>query len=221
MLKTIDRLLPFRQVSEQDTVNQFSLDGTGVMGIFVSVSAGNLDFQHFWADESPGAAYDRTYSFRYETKTKVRACTSGDTRANVLGLTIFNVAEYDENGEKYLYYPQKAKENSVVLSGQAVPIGTRGIYTITSNAYDNDPTGGAGTNLPQVGDLVVPSNTNDGKVYFAAASEIGPDKYYDSSVTGFVDNVTSNQAYFNEQVLGKCIGTGSKFSGYAMIELWD
>lgn len=191
-MKTVDRLLPFRQVHEQDTVNQFALDGTGVMGMFVSVSSGNFDDQHNWDfNNSPGATFDDISSFLYTTKTKVRPCTSGDSRENVLGITLFNVAETDENGEKYRYYKQKAKENRVVLSGSAVPVGTRGFYMVTSNAWSNT-TG----DLPQVGDVMIPSNSEDGKVEFLGRG----------SAT-------------ESQILGDVIGTGAKFDGYAYIRL--
>lgn len=207
------RLLPFQQKAENDVVNLFSLTDTGVMGTFVSVYTANLDDEHGWDyGNAPGASFDRIHSYRYETKLKVRPCTSGDKASQVLGLTLFNTLELDENGEKYLYDPQKAKENHVVVSGKSVPVAAKGIFTISASGYSN----GTG-NLPQVGDLVVPSNTEDGKVAFVSESEVGPSKYYDSSVTGFVDNVTDS--YFEDQVLGKVIGTGSRHGGYAMIKL--
>jgi hypothetical protein len=207
------RLLPFQQKDENDVINLYSLNKTGIMGEFVSVESANLDDEHGWNyGQTPGAEYDRAYSQRYETKLKVRPCASGDKASQVLGLTLFNTLELDENGEKYLYYPQKAKENHVVVSGRSVPVATKGVFTISASGYSN----GTG-NLPQVGDLVVPSNTEVGKVAFVAESEVGPSKYYDSTVTGFVNNVTD--AYYEDQVLGKVIGTGVRHGGYAMVKL--
>ena len=49
------------------------------------------------------------------------------------------VIETDENGEKLIFTPRKAAEKDWVLSGQAVPILTRGIvlYSGTQLAADN------------------------------------------------------------------------------------
>lgn len=203
------RLLPFRQFNENDIVNFFSLTGTGLMGTLVSIGASNWDNQNDWASTAPGASFDRITSLRYEVKTKVRPCQSGDRASSLVGFTLFNVAETDENGEKYAFYPQKKKENSVVLSGDAVPILTKGFLALSS---------GAASNAAAIGDVVVPSITEDGKVQYADPStEVGPRKYYDSSVTGWVAN--TGVAIFDDQVFGKVIGTGSKFGGYAIVQI--
>ena len=44
-----------------------------------------------------------------------------------LGMLLYDVREDDENGEKLIFNPRKAAENDYVISGQAVPILTRGI----------------------------------------------------------------------------------------------
>jgi hypothetical protein len=54
-----------------------------------------------------------------------------------LGITLWETAKYDENGQKLIYYPQKAAENQVLLPGQSVPVATRGIFTLTDTAYNN------------------------------------------------------------------------------------
>lgn len=41
------------------------------------------------------------------------------------------MAEYDENGEPLKYNPRKAAEIEAVISGQAVPIVTKGIFQIS------------------------------------------------------------------------------------------
>jgi hypothetical protein len=43
---------------------------------------------------------------------------------------MYDVAEYDENGEKLIWHPRKAHEMQVSLSGQAVPVLTRGIVLV-------------------------------------------------------------------------------------------
>jgi hypothetical protein len=49
---------------------------------------------------------------------------------DTLGLTLYQTAAIDENGQKLLYYPQKALETQSVLPGQAVPVLTRGVVTL-------------------------------------------------------------------------------------------
>jgi antitoxin component YwqK of YwqJK toxin-antitoxin module len=53
-----------------------------------------------------------------------------------LGLTLNQVAKFDENGEKLLYYPQKALENHAVMPGQAVPVARKGMFTLHESAFD-------------------------------------------------------------------------------------
>jgi hypothetical protein len=48
-----------------------------------------------------------------------------------LGMTLYQTAKNDENGEKLLYNPQKQEELQAMLPGQAVPIATKGIFTLS------------------------------------------------------------------------------------------
>jgi hypothetical protein len=180
------KLLPFRQISENDIVQQFALEGTGEAGLLVSVSAGNMDEQAGWDfTNSPGAQFDKISSFTNSVKTTVRPAASGDTKFNVLGLTLFTVAIWDENGEKYQYYKQKATENSVVISGKAMPVLTKGLVTLGSDTY-------VGT--PAIGSVLTASDSTEGafdvKAYSAVVNK--------------------------DQILGKVIGTGAKHGGYIM-----
>jgi len=145
------KLLPFRQINDNDIVNQFALQGIGEAGLLVSVSAGDMDNQMGWDYTNyPGAQFDRVSSYKNVTKTLVRPSTSGDTKAVVLGLTLFNVALTDENGEKYEYYKQKATENNVILSGRTMPVLTKGLVTLASGAYNG---------TPLIGSVLIPSTT--------------------------------------------------------------
>jgi hypothetical protein len=143
-------LKPFRQHAETDVVNLFSLedDDADVMasylgfkadgakinkGLLVSVKGGGwkntddpVDKLGLGGDGSitPGKAFDNTTSFRYGTAAKVEPFKKGE---EPLGITLWDVAEVDENGEKLLYHPRKAAEMQAVISGQAVPVLTKGI----------------------------------------------------------------------------------------------
>jgi len=156
------RILPFRQYSETDVINMFALDvahvgdsttGTtnGDAGVFVTTSSGNLNLDTITYDNAYGTYLGKTdYAFvggnSYpRVSLSVKPATSGD---GLLGMTLYQTAKTDENGEKLLYYPQKAAELQAVLPGQAVPIATRGLFTITSTAYNGAIGIGSGLKLP-------------------------------------------------------------------------
>ena len=136
------RLLPFRQYAEEDVINLFanaatnnqvSDSGAGDAGVFVKVSAGNFSLDPFqYETNSYLGKTDYPFIGRDQypvVPLKVAAATTGDA---CLGLTLLQTAEYDENNEKLLYYPQKKLETQSVLSGEAVPILGKGVVTLTA-----------------------------------------------------------------------------------------
>jgi hypothetical protein len=150
-VKNTQRLKPFRQHAETDVVNLFSLkdddgdvvasysalkaDGAKVnKGLLVSVKSNGWkntdDPVNKTGIGNPGNTYTNTVSFRYGAAANVEPCASG---AQPLGLTIWDVAEVDENGEKLLYHPRKAAEMQAVVSGQAIPVLTKGIVLYSGN----------------------------------------------------------------------------------------
>lgn len=174
------RTLPFRQYDENDVVNIFSLGtgyinnaltdtGYGDAGVFVAIENGNMNL-------GP-VVYDSTFD-SYLGKTNyphvgvnqyprvpitIKPATSGD---GLLGLTLRQTAKYDENGEKLLYYRQKAVEQMCMLPGEAVPVATRGIFTITDAAYQGAIGVGSGLKLASgvSGKLTGCANTDPTKV---------------------------------------------------------
>jgi len=172
------RLLPFRQYHDNDVINMFALEdgsvnenvtgvGNGDAGVFVKVTAGdfNADPVAYGADSYLGKTDYPHVGFAQYPKVakKVAPVTSGDMP---VGLTLSQTAKFDENGEKLLYYPQKLAELHAVLPGQAVPIATKGIFTITANAFDGTITGGDYA----VGTGIRVSDSNAGKVTGVAPS---------------------------------------------------
>ena len=146
------RLLPFRQYNEHDVINMFALDDSvltatqsitethsGDAGVFVKISNGNLDLDPvtYGTNAYLGKTdYPFVGSNGYPSvNLKVTPASATDIRA--LGLTLWETAKYDENGQKLIYYPQKAAENQVLLPGQTVPVATKGVFTLNSAAYNN------------------------------------------------------------------------------------
>jgi hypothetical protein len=167
------RILPFRQYSDHNVVNMYSvlefdvLDSTtgtggGDAGVFVSVQDGNFDndpitYQNrsYLGDTSyPFLGTNEMYP---EVNLKVTGATSG---TKPLGLTLLQTAKDDENGEKLLYNPTKQVELQACLPGQAVPILTKGIVTLSSDAFD----GTLPDNAYTPGSGIAMSHTNAGLV---------------------------------------------------------
>lgn len=121
-------LRPFRDVDEKDIINVFSFSGTlpATRGTLVKIQRGYVA-----SDEplqmlgSVGASYTNTVSQRYGSYAKVTPTAAGDA---ALGILIMDVRETDENGELLKFRPVKAAEMDTVLSGQSVPIATKGLF---------------------------------------------------------------------------------------------
>lgn len=165
------RILPFRQYSDHDVVNMYAVisadvltsttdTGAGDAGVFVKVSDGNFDndpvtYQTNSYLGKTDYPFVGTTDMYPEVNLKITGSTSGDIP---LGLTLYQTAKNDENGEKLLYNPQKQEELQAMLPGQAVPVATKGIFTLAASAFD----GGVAGYAP--GKAIIASNANAGKV---------------------------------------------------------
>jgi hypothetical protein len=151
-------LRPFRDYDEHDVVNLFSYSGTlpvnkGTIVKIVGNGWKNTDELEMLG--SPGASYGNTVSERYGVAAKVADCGSGDA---ALGILLYDVKETDENGEKLIFNPRKAAEMGVAISGQAVPVATRGTF-LYSGVAGTPAAGGTaywnGTEISSVGGTTV------------------------------------------------------------------
>lgn len=124
------KLRPFRDYDEKDVINIFSVSGVTLPfnnGTLVKITQG------FRTDQEPiemlgnfgDFSVSNTVLQRYGVYPKVGLANAGDTP---LGMTLFDVRETDENGLPLKYNPRKAAEMEAVISGQAVPIVTRGTF---------------------------------------------------------------------------------------------
>ena len=145
------RILPFRQYDENDVVNLFAAKSGQEVdqlddalstakvhgGVFVQVEVGDLnnDPIEYGTDSYLGKTnYPHIGANQYPTVPHKVELADGSSK--VLGITLNQVAKADENGEKLLYYPQKALENHAVLPGQAVPVARKGIFTLHESAFN-------------------------------------------------------------------------------------
>jgi hypothetical protein len=150
MAQQITRLLPNRSINEKDVINNYSFDSnSGEAGTFVKVSAGNLTLDPVeYGDFGPFANSLGNATSQYPfVPQKVSTAGTGDAGL-VLGMLLRDVREFDENGERLLYYPQKKFDLQCVLSGEAVPVATRGVVDINVRGL-------AGGVCPSVGQAAV------------------------------------------------------------------
>ena len=145
------RLYPFRQYSDHDVINMFanqivddnpSTDGDGSAGVLVKVLSGNLkkDVVDFAASSSYLGKTDYPFLGADKYPQVPLRCIAATTGAPVLGVTLNQTIANEENGEKLIYNPIKKDELQAVLSGQAVPVATRGLFTFSNSAYTESAT---------------------------------------------------------------------------------
>lgn len=192
------RILPFRQYSDNDVVNLYKLDtnsaldattdvGSGDAGVFVSITNGNFNADPV-TYQTNSYLGDSSYPFLGTTEMypevnlTVNAATSGQ---RPLGITLMQTAKNDENGEKLLYNPTKQVESQACLPGQAVPIATHGVFTISDSGFDGNATDFT------VGGTVMVSPFNPGKL------------------TG-VQGTHGKHGHWTSGHFGKVLGTGSR-----------
>ena len=155
------RILPYRDYSEHDVVNLFSLDvssatlssfvasGSGEFdaGVVVQVAAGALpgDAPSTLSTSGNlrdylGASNGSHVGFNaYPSNGMTVAPADADTADKALGITLRETLAFDENGEKMLYYKQKLDEAQGVLPGQTVPVLTKGMVLLTATAFESAP----------------------------------------------------------------------------------
>jgi hypothetical protein len=172
------RILPFRQYSDHDVVNMYAVvsadvltsttdTGAGDAGVFVKVSDGNFDndpvtYQTNSYLGKTDYPFVGTTDMYPEVNLKITGAISGEVP---IGMTLYQTAKNDENGEKLLYNPQKQEELQAMLPGQAVPVATKGIFTLAASAFD----GGVASYAPGKG--IRTSLVNAGKLTGALRSD--------------------------------------------------
>lgn len=142
------RILPFRQYSEHNVVNLYALDSTATLpgdlatngdgdaGLLVSIQTGDFDKGiEYTSDTYLGKTdYPHIGANGYPKVTGM-TFKPWQTGTSALGITLRQTATHDENGEKLLYYRQKAIEHQAVLPGEVVPVLTAGLVTLAHTAF--------------------------------------------------------------------------------------
>tara|TARA_Y100000004_G_scaffold105274_1_gene118161 strand:+ start:2176 stop:2787 length:612 start_codon:yes stop_codon:yes gene_type:complete len=173
-------------------VNDNTIDsGRGDAGMFVKIADGNFDndpvtYQtntYLGKNDYPFLGTTEMYP---EVNLKVTGAKDED---HAIGMTLYQTAKNDENGQKLLYNPEKQEEAQAMLPGQAVPIATKGIFTLASSAFDGPITSFAPGNRIKL-------SSNAGKV------------------TGFstvtAATITTGDLVDEDKVFGHVLGTGTR-----------
>ena len=198
------RILPFRQYSDHDVVNIYSVidydvndsttdSGRGDAGMFVKVSDGNFDNDPVtYQENSYLGKSDYPFLGTTEMYPQVNLkITGAKGEDHCLGMTLYQTAKNDENGEKLLYNPQKQEELQAMLPGQAVPVLTKGIVTLATAAFDGDLALGYAP-----GNRIKLSTETAGKI------------------TGFATvgatDITTGDLVDEDKVFGHILGTGTR-----------
>jgi hypothetical protein len=133
-------LRPFRDYNEKDVINLFSVSGAPIDTTYqIIATKGSLVKvvgNGFVNDQDPEVMIGNMGLFnvnnfvgqRYGVSSQVALAGVSD---QPIGMLLFDVRELDENGEMLKYRPQKAAEMEVVLSGQACPIVTKGLFIVS------------------------------------------------------------------------------------------
>ena len=177
------RLLPFRDYDEHDVVNLFKSAGTleqfidlstdgrrstpqGDAGVFVKVSAGTLNADGTsWdpididakngADSLLGKTDYPNVAKNFYPEAALSFQPLDGAEDECIGITLRQTVARDELGENLLYNPVKKDELFGVLPGEVVPVLSKGMISITSDAF-------VGGTIGQVGDVLI--GAADGQV---------------------------------------------------------
>ena len=147
------RLLPFRQYSDHEVINLFSVnlkglttslkemkpndDGINADGVLVEIDKGNM-YENDVVSVTEDSRFQGGFSSPigqnpYPTVPLQVVPVVTDT--DCIGMTLAQTLSHDENAENLLYNPVKKDELNAVLSGQACPLATRGIFTVCDTAF--------------------------------------------------------------------------------------
>ena len=169
---TTNLIKPLRHYADSDVINMFAYDLASVnKGTFVQIQGSGWrntdDTLNILSATAVGASFNGVTSDRYSTTARVTASSTGietsftgatvgpaagggSSRYNkCIGMLLNDVRETDENGEKLAFNPRKAVELGCVISGQTVPILTRGIIV----AYAAGAVAGSGAFIGAEGTL--------------------------------------------------------------------
>ena len=170
----IMNMKPLRVVNETDVIPFFSLDtASGDMGQAVKITGSGwvngVDLGYVNLFQNSDALSQRPY-----VQAQVTFGTSGNGAAELLGILLWNVREYNYLGVPMIYDRTRQAEAMAVASGEGVPILTRGIVLISG--YSGTAGAGSGALVANGGTgvwTVTSSQSNSFGKFLGAADADG------------------------------------------------
>jgi len=157
-------LRPFRDYSEHDVINLFACDSIAIRGTLVkpirSWKDNNGSGPLKLTSNGAGQKYTNVVNDMFEINGKVTPVINYNDNPKPIGILLYDVKEFDENGNKLLYNKRKMEEIGAVLKNyHSAPILTKGLILINEIEIDNKEGGGGN---PDIGDVAYVGN--NGKI---------------------------------------------------------
>ena len=166
-------LKPYRDYDEHDVINGlFALDATSAnKGALVKIkSSGWVNGTDF--RDVPLTTQANVYSARRVLCSEISLTSSGDNATNILGVLLRDVRDENFLGVNYLYDPIRKAEAEAVLSGEAVPILTKGLILVKGFSGTAGPNSGAvAADAGTAGDWKVTSSMTNSIGKFLGAAD--------------------------------------------------
>lgn len=152
----MNRLLPYQDIEPHTTIGLFANlnsntsivnTGNGDAGLFVQVASGDLDkaIPYMTNDTYLGWGGNANVGTIQYPVSPLKVTVASANSNSVVGLTLKETVQQDENGEKLNYYTRKRDDLNVATPGQTIPLATKGLVTLSYHAF------GDGANLTYVG----------------------------------------------------------------------
>jgi len=153
-------LKPFRDYDEHDVINLFAYSGASAnKGTVVTVVGNGVNLLDATSLDNL-SPYANSLSAQYNVPWTVTAAASGASKGAIVGMLLKDVRTFDENGERLIFNPRKAAEMDVIISGQAVPVLTKGIVLVGGIVGTPNFGSGAAVANAGAGDLKVVDYSN-------------------------------------------------------------
>lgn len=163
-------LKPFRQYEEVDVINLFALDAaSGDKGSLVTVKGSGFVNNQSDFDTTSLTTHGNVVSWRMSVPYKIQLAASGATATTILGMMLYDVREVNFLGVPLIWDRVRKEEAQCVVSGEAVPVVTKGLFLVSGNWG----TGAGQAGVPGVGSGAVASNSGDGSWKVVAAGTSG------------------------------------------------
>jgi hypothetical protein len=146
-------LKPFRDYDEHDVINLFAFSGASAnKGTVVVAQSQGVNLLDPTSLDNL-SSYGNTLSAQFNVPWTVAPASASSNKNQVVGILLKDVRTVDENGERLIYNPRKAAEMDVIISGQAVPVLTKGLVLV--NDIVGTPGFGSGARPAANGNLQV------------------------------------------------------------------